>query len=543
MLRISSTAARRTRAAHDELWCSAQRCRRFISISQLDPSIRDFTAALARKQPAFSISPNSIRILSKPPQFYDLLLDMIRRAERRIFISSLYIGSAESELISELRRALHEKSSLHLYLHLDLNRSTRPGASSTAKILLPLLKEYPTRVHVSMFRSPSLRGLLAKLVPPRFNEGWGTWHAKVYGVDDEIMISGANLNKSYFTNRQDRYLHFTDQHGLAQYCFNFLRIVAQFSFKLLPAEGSSIIQPHSYVQEDYVLQWLDPHTHPHRINQKAENAFTAFQSSHLQPSTLDSSSPPSTRDSNHAIIFPIIQAGQFNIREEETTFTLLFRHLNIIATAVRTRPLLDLTSGYFSLYKPYQDLILGSPYVDCKIVAAAPKANGFFGSNGISGRIPEGYTLYEQRFMKAVKKAGRLWKDATGGGGQGVQLSEWSKKGWTYHAKGIWLSPSPLSPPVLTLFGSTNLNSRSAHLDTELSFLMVIPSEPPAVSQRIDSSNLASDEDADSSAMSLRRGFAEETERIRCDAVPWEGGRRNVRFTTKLIVWLVKGML
>uniref|UniRef100_A0A0W0FSC7 CDP-diacylglycerol--glycerol-3-phosphate 3-phosphatidyltransferase n=1 Tax=Moniliophthora roreri TaxID=221103 RepID=A0A0W0FSC7_MONRR len=47
---------------------------------------------------------------------------------------------------------------------------------------------------------------MAKVVPPRFNEGWGTWHAKIYGADDDVMISGANLNKSYFTNRQDRYL-------------------------------------------------------------------------------------------------------------------------------------------------------------------------------------------------------------------------------------------------------------------------------------------------------------------------------------------------
>ena len=31
---------------------------------------------------------------------------------------------------------------------------------------------------------------MAKIVPPRFNEGWGTWHAKIYGVDDDVMISG-----------------------------------------------------------------------------------------------------------------------------------------------------------------------------------------------------------------------------------------------------------------------------------------------------------------------------------------------------------------
>lgn len=33
--------------------------------------------------------------------------------------------------------------------------------------------------------------------------------------------------------------------------------------------------------------------------------------------------------------------------------------------------------------------------------------------------------------MAAVKKAGRLWKQGTG-----VELTEWKKDGWTYHAKG-----------------------------------------------------------------------------------------------------------
>lgn len=75
-------------------------------------------------------------------------------------------------------------------MQLDLNRSTRPGAESTASLLMPLLEEYPDRVQISLFRSPKLKGLMAKLVPPRYNEGWGTWHPKIYGVDDEVIISG-----------------------------------------------------------------------------------------------------------------------------------------------------------------------------------------------------------------------------------------------------------------------------------------------------------------------------------------------------------------
>lgn len=89
-----------------------------------------------------------------------------------------------------LEESLRVNPELHVYVHLDYNRSTRPGPSSTASMLLPLLQAYPDRVHACLFKSPKLKGLMAKLVPRRFDEGWGTWHAKVYGADDEVIISG-----------------------------------------------------------------------------------------------------------------------------------------------------------------------------------------------------------------------------------------------------------------------------------------------------------------------------------------------------------------
>jgi len=38
--------------------------------------------------------------------------------------------------------------------------------------------------------------------------------------------------------------------------------------------------------------------------------------------------------------------------------------------------------------------------------------------------------------MRTVEKAGQLWKEAASGIFKGIQLLEWSKPGWTYHAKG-----------------------------------------------------------------------------------------------------------
>ncbi|KAF8183446.1 hypothetical protein BJ912DRAFT_1120344 [Pholiota molesta] len=545
MWRLSWTCAKTATKPRPSRFLVCQK--RCISTAYIDPSIREFTSTLVSKQPAFQVQPSSVRILTDPVQFYDTLLEMINKAERRIFISSLYIGSEETELISALSTRLRARPDLKLQMVLDLNRSTRPGSDSTAKILLPLLQEFPARVTISMFRSPSLRGILAKIVPPRFNEGWGTWHAKIYGVDDDVMISGANLNKSYFTNRQDRYLYFSAQTHLAQYCHDFMETVKSFSYRLLPNESSTLSMPatpnpHTYTYDDYTLYWPNLDTHPHYFNSIAEEALSQFQKRHCTHSKQTSSNN-SADSAQMPLLIPIIQAGQFNIREEESTIQLLFRHL--AKSSLNRRPLLDLTSGYFSLYTPYQNLILNSPNVDCRIVAASPKANGFYGSKGISGRIPEGYTLYEKRFMNAVAKAGRLWRGDSQTGGQGVLLTEWEKPGWTYHAKGIWVSLTSSAAPILTLFGSTNLNSRSAHIDTELSFLMILPSETqiPATAPTMDPSSADTLALADSPLRALQRDLAREIEGIRSNAAEWKGEQRHVRWTTKIIVWLVKGML
>lgn len=163
------------------------------------------------------------------------------------------------------------------------------------------------------------------------------------------------------------------------------------------------------------------------------------------------------------------------------------------------------------------------------------EANGFLGSKGISGRIPEGYTYLEQRFWRGVLQARRQWN-----GTHGIQFQEWVRSGWTYHAKGLWVSPyrhasvggsekaGDTEAPILTVFGSTNFNSRSANLDTELAFVMVLPSE--------------SDTEVDG-AMHLRERLRKEVHELREHAVYWRGEQRHVRPGTKALVNLIGDML
>ena len=188
----------------------------------------------------------------------------------------------------------------------------------------------------------------------------------------------------------------------------------------------------------------------------------------------------------------------------------------------RTKVEVDITSGYFGLYKKYKQWILDSPALT-RVIAASPEvsnpgqvrqgisswiqANGFFGSKGFSRLIPEGYTLLLSRFDRALRSRGRLHtysapQSASDTGSaeagitprKGVVLKEWNRPGWTYHSKGLWLSPAPPSSstadptrpgnssatnPFLTFIGSSNLSTRSLTLDTELS--MVLMTSSPAL--------------------------------------------------------------
>lgn len=83
----------------------------------------------------------------------------------------------------------------------------------------------------------------------------------------------------------------------------------------------------------------------------------------------------------------------------------------------------------------------------------------------------------------------------------------------------MWLRPSPEADPIMSLFGSTNLNSRSSNIDTELSFMLI------------------------TSSSSVGRQLRKEVDGIREYAQPWRGAERTVRLGTKALVSIVGGML
>ncbi|GAA5912159.1 hypothetical protein JCM6882_003070 [Rhodosporidiobolus microsporus] len=475
-----------------------------------------------------------VRVLYEPSEFYATLLDRIKHARRRIFIASLYVGKEETELIAALHSALRANPSLRLTFLVDYLRSTRElPAASSASLLGTLAAAFPDQVDLRLFHTPALNGWQRRWVPKRFNEGWGLQHMKVYGFDDDVVLSGANLSHDYFTNRTDRYLLFRSHAPLANYFSSLLTLVSRASFRATATDTTSATNPAltiSWPETNLIPQnpFDTPRTLIPALRDAAHDALESLTRTwqRKSPRELASSlppfpsspspfpSPPTRAPPNPRTPFlahydtslrPVLQMGPFGIAQEtDLVVPEIFRAANALATAPGGgNTTLDWTSGYFGLREGYKKLVL-----DCRagvrIVSASPEANGFFNSRGVSRFIPPAYTYFAQRFYDEVVEEAKRRK----GGERHVEMREWKRDGWTYHAKGIWLAPSvsnpysppaadpstsfsssPLylpdpheqdfshrhahpSPPFLTLLGSSNYGGRSATRDLEATLLL-----------------------------------------------------------------------
>ncbi|XP_052611861.1 CDP-diacylglycerol--glycerol-3-phosphate 3-phosphatidyltransferase, mitochondrial isoform X3 [Peromyscus californicus insignis] len=382
--------------------------------------------------PEFGVSSSHVRVLSSPAEFFELLKGQIKIAKRRVVMASLYLGTGplEQELVdcleSSLEKSLQSKfpSDLKVSILLDFTRGSR-GRKNSRTMLLPLLQRFPEHVRVSLFHTPNLRGLLRLLIPERFNETIGLQHIKVYLFDNNIILSGANLSDSYFTNRQDRYVFLQD-------CVE----IADFFTELVDAVGDVSLQ----LQGDDTVDVVDGMVHPYKGDRAAycraankrvmdviHSARTRQQMLHAQTFHSDSllsqeeaAAAGDRRPAPDTWIYPLIQMKPFEIQIDEiVTETLL--------TEAERGAKVFLTTGYFNLTQAYMDLVLGTR-AEYQILLASPEVNGFFGAKGVAGAIPAAYVHIERQFYSEVCSLGQQDR---------VQLQEYWRRGWTFHAKGV----------------------------------------------------------------------------------------------------------
>ncbi|XP_064471512.1 CDP-diacylglycerol--glycerol-3-phosphate 3-phosphatidyltransferase, mitochondrial-like [Ornithodoros turicata] len=398
--------------------------------------------------PGFAVPGKSITVLHEPTQYYELLKELSRKAQHRIILASLYLGTGELEkdlvkCVAEAAR--HRQVKVHWLL--DCTRGSRGGDQSSRSLLVPLVREFGRNIpgpgqgcmRVSLYHSPLLRGPLRWLLPARWNEVVGLTHLKVYLFDDTLMLSGANLGDQYFVNRQDRYVVFHDCPALANFFAQLVSIVASFSFQL---------------QEDNSLALNSPNqVHPYKGDSKvfAKNAGSQIEAL-LTPTNHKANTNSSTRDT---WVFPLIQAGPFKVTQDQRVTEQL---LQMAPEGSKVH----LATGYFNLTSRYAQLLQNNASCNFRLLLASPQVNGFYGAKGASGWIPTMYTWLARQFWEGL-----------GPSRQHIEMAEYEHPGWTFHSKGLWYQAPGQPKPCLTLIGSPNFGHRSVHRDLEAQVAIV----------------------------------------------------------------------
>ena len=111
---------------------------------------------------------------------------------------------------------------------------------------------------------------------------------------------------------------------------------------------------------------------PHHTEHQAGLAYSSLQ---RQYNAKSGNFQERLQTEDSVLLFPVIQAGQFGIREEEDCLKQLFDHLRAADdrdTTTNFHPQLSLTSGYFGLSDLYKNLILRS-HVPTRIICASPE--------------------------------------------------------------------------------------------------------------------------------------------------------------------------
>eukprot|EP00040_Diaphanoeca_grandis_P030983 m.184444 g.184444 ORF g.184444 m.184444 type:complete len:527 (+) comp32189_c0_seq2:208-1788(+) len=404
----------------------------------VENQLSEATAIVAKYGPRFKCSGENISVLYSPKEFHESLKNIIKESNKRIVLSSLYLGNGdlEQELVDLLHEKVEERSTsshtepFQVRVHVDQTRGTR-GKVNSASLLRPVFDTARTstnacEVAVSMYHSPKLQGIRGKLLKSPLNEVLELSHMKLYIGDDTVILSGCNLSHDYFTSRQDRYIVVKDK-AICDFFEELVVAVSEFS-STMTVDG---------IEE---------------CSLRAQPDEFASQAASRMTNLMITASNTQAGLSNNADtqLFPLVQMGPWDVRYDEVCTTELFK-------ALSDKTQLWLATGYFNLPPTYINAIFESQ-ASYHILTASPDANGFLGASGIKGHIPSVYTHYLQDFWGQRSQNLRHRE---------ISVREFKRGFETFHAKGLWGYFDDGELPSFTFIGSPNFGYRSTHRDLE----------------------------------------------------------------------------
>lgn len=274
--------------------------------------------------------------------------------------------------------------------------------------------------------------------------------------------SRANLSSDYFSNRQDRY-HLFSSPEVTNYFWNIHQGATSFSF---------LVEPSQTEQSGFKLAWPESNTAPSPLEDPTAFVNSTTKTVQRLIARGDGAPAGEVKDTR---VYMLGQMSQIMKPDHSTELPVITHILKTLAAPQYKNASWTFTAGYFNPEPSLTKLLLNTACQNNNtVITAAPEANGFFGSKGVSGMLPPAYTLLARQFLKTVHRQGRS---------EGITLKEWRKgtvgqpEGWTYHAKGLWVTMPGDSSPSVSIIGSSNYTKRSYSLDLEVGALIVTRNE------------------------------------------------------------------
>ena len=353
-----------------------------------------------------------VKILETPHEFRETLLKLSSEVQFRSRISSLYIGSGESEqkIIDNLVSSVKKEGS-DVGVIIDRYRGLRDGGL----VFKDLRKVAP----IHLYQTPFLPRFRYRK-PAFLGEFLGVHHMKYYLFDDTVVISGANLSDLYFGPRQDRYFVVRSK----QFA-DYIAYVHQ-----LHASSARLWDPSLYMKSFWNTDTL-------KVAKTMTEIFCCN-------TPIDNNE---TRDlgpeDGNTFIYPMFQLPWFSVFQIDDAIALL------LSSATKNDSF-TCSSGYFNPTSRTCDA-LKHTQAQVNIIIPSGEANGFHKGAFVKGYVPDMYNLSA---IKTLRKC------------PNVNIVEYARDDWSYHAKGWWSDN-------YTIIGSSNFNKRSSIRDTELSIALV----------------------------------------------------------------------
>lgn len=435
-----------------------------------------------------------------PTDFHSILCERIQKASRRIYLASLYVGPAvdphayrqEGQLLCSLGKATAQNQNLNIKILLDKSRGLRPvpipnseesdtitSAEACQQALLgrfngqaklqgkrnPKGEEEWPAAHGAVYLHSVLSPLWQKILPNPLDEVAGVFHIKVYIIDDELILSGANLSQEYFTDRHDRYLHIIKGgNGLVDWYAELVDVLCEYSEK--------------YRGKDVPLERGKPKKH---LINAVKELLEARPGDQMEFNLED------MKDGIVAMACPSFQAPKHygaHYRSDTNMVVDLLTRTSDKENEHRPKFGLRLASAYLNLTSLFQKACQSVDYLHC---------------------LTAGYISHGFRPKKKAGNKGKTWIPAVfdtlarqTAKQDGVNVWYYTRPDWTYHAKGLWLSCMPNTSNelnqcdarfsaqedlVCVTHGSGNNGERSQFRDMESNLFLVLPPGSPLIEQ------------------------------------------------------------